>query len=221
MKNVDESSDLIIAKLLEMGFDYTKVMEAVDVVGPCLADSIEFILKGSNDDGISNKVSNLHVTNPMGSLDSSSLLKTRLKQSSIKDLLQSSHNTRKRGSCSSSSSSYSLLKEKAFLPHSNHKLTPSPQRDQQDEHDLCSHKHAEKMESSILENERCQYQQHSERISLNDQECLWDWEQKISCILQKHFRFSCLKGFQKDALKAWLAHRDCLVLAATGSGILP
>jgi Werner syndrome ATP-dependent helicase len=43
---------------------------------------------------------------------------------------------------------------------------------------------------------------------------------KISAVLQKHFGFSCVKGFQKEALDAWFAHKDCLVLAATGSGSL-
>jgi Werner syndrome ATP-dependent helicase len=41
---------------------------------------------------------------------------------------------------------------------------------------------------------------------------------KISAVLQKHFGFSCVKGFQKEALDAWFANKDCLVLAATGSG---
>ncbi|CAL4917369.1 unnamed protein product [Urochloa decumbens] len=41
---------------------------------------------------------------------------------------------------------------------------------------------------------------------------------KISAVLQKHFGFSSLKGFQMEVLNAWFAHKDCLVLAATGSG---
>jgi len=41
---------------------------------------------------------------------------------------------------------------------------------------------------------------------------------KITAVLQKHFGFSSLKGFQMEALDAWFAHKDCLVLAATGSG---
>jgi len=41
---------------------------------------------------------------------------------------------------------------------------------------------------------------------------------RISAVLQKHFGFSCLKAFQKEVLDAWSAHRDCIVLAATGSG---
>ncbi|GAA0168883.1 DNA helicase [Lithospermum erythrorhizon] len=45
-----------------------------------------------------------------------------------------------------------------------------------------------------------------------------DWEEKVKRILNKHFGYSALKSFQKEALEAWLAHKDCLVLAATGSG---
>ncbi|KAE9459004.1 hypothetical protein C3L33_09110, partial [Rhododendron williamsianum] len=44
------------------------------------------------------------------------------------------------------------------------------------------------------------------------------WEQKVKNLLLKHFGFSSLRSFQKDAVAAWLAQRDCLVLAATGSG---
>lgn len=46
-----------------------------------------------------------------------------------------------------------------------------------------------------------------------------DWDQKADRLLQKHFGYSGLKSFQKEALGAWVAHQDCLVLAATGSGI--
>lgn len=45
-----------------------------------------------------------------------------------------------------------------------------------------------------------------------------DWEQKVNCLLQKQFGYLSLKGFQREALTAWLARQDCLVLAATGSG---
>ncbi|WMV12005.1 hypothetical protein MTR67_005390 [Solanum verrucosum] len=45
-----------------------------------------------------------------------------------------------------------------------------------------------------------------------------DWQKKVKNLLQKHFGFSLLKDFQKEALEAWLSHQDCPVLAATGSG---
>lgn len=45
-----------------------------------------------------------------------------------------------------------------------------------------------------------------------------DWEERANRVLQERFGCSSLKGFQKEALAAWAAHQDCLVLAATGSG---
>ncbi|KAM7278194.1 hypothetical protein ACFE04_005328 [Oxalis oulophora] len=45
-----------------------------------------------------------------------------------------------------------------------------------------------------------------------------DWEEKAKELLRKHFGFSELKNFQKEALAVWFDNQDCLVLAATGSG---
>jgi Werner syndrome ATP-dependent helicase len=47
-----------------------------------------------------------------------------------------------------------------------------------------------------------------------------DWEERANRVLQERFGYSSLKSFQKEALAAWAAHQDCLVLAATGSGIV-
>ncbi|KAL5196114.1 ATP-dependent DNA helicase Q-like SIM [Glycine soja] len=58
----------------------------------------------------------------------------------------------------------------------------------------------------------------SEPFEAQDLDIAYDWEQRVSLLMQKHFGFSSLKTFQKEALSAWLAHKDCLVLAATGSG---
>lgn len=48
---------------------------------------------------------------------------------------------------------------------------------------------------------------------------LLDWEKKLNRLLKKHFGYPFLKKFQKEALEAWLNNQDCLVLAATGSGM--
>ncbi|KAF5813593.1 putative DNA helicase [Helianthus annuus] len=45
-----------------------------------------------------------------------------------------------------------------------------------------------------------------------------DWEVRANMLLQKHFGYPLLKRFQREALGAWIAQKDCLVLAATGSG---
>ncbi|KAK9076927.1 hypothetical protein SSX86_005262 [Deinandra increscens subsp. villosa] len=45
-----------------------------------------------------------------------------------------------------------------------------------------------------------------------------DWEVRANMLLQQHFGYPSLKSFQIEALGAWIANKDCLVLAATGSG---
>ncbi|XP_013643924.1 ATP-dependent DNA helicase Q-like SIM isoform X3 [Brassica napus] len=44
------------------------------------------------------------------------------------------------------------------------------------------------------------------------------WEKRVDSILRIRFGISSLKSFQREALSTWVAHKDCLVLAATGSG---
>ncbi|CAF2089323.1 unnamed protein product [Brassica napus] len=44
------------------------------------------------------------------------------------------------------------------------------------------------------------------------------WEKRVNSILRNRFGISSLKSFQREALSTWVAHKDCLVLAATGSG---
>ncbi|KAG8390992.1 hypothetical protein BUALT_Bualt01G0141700 [Buddleja alternifolia] len=46
----------------------------------------------------------------------------------------------------------------------------------------------------------------------------FDWEEKVNNLIQKHFGYPSMKGFQKEVLAAWIKNQDCLVLAATGSG---
>lgn len=48
-----------------------------------------------------------------------------------------------------------------------------------------------------------------------------EWEVRANVALRKHFGHKCLKDFQREALEAWIAKRDCFILAATGSGTLP
>ncbi|CAN1355883.1 ATP-dependent DNA helicase Q-like SIM [Linum perenne] len=45
-----------------------------------------------------------------------------------------------------------------------------------------------------------------------------DWEERAESLLRKHFGYQSLKSFQKEALAAWVANQDSLILAATGSG---
>ncbi|XP_042462877.1 ATP-dependent DNA helicase Q-like SIM isoform X3 [Zingiber officinale] len=140
----------------------------------------------------------------------------RRKQSSIKDHLHPLHRIKGNVSSNSSfSSTYgrSSLKCKELDQQdiSNIDTTlkvdfPSEYSQQVTENGVNS--------TALVSQEKCNSQSHS----LHNQEVKLEWEQKVGDILHKHFGFSSLKGFQKKALDAWLANRDCLVLAATGSG---
>ncbi|CAN6468829.1 unnamed protein product [Victoria cruziana] len=56
------------------------------------------------------------------------------------------------------------------------------------------------------------------RCSEECQAVEFNWEERANVLLRRHFGIPALKGFQKEALQAWVSNRDCLVLAATGSG---
>lgn len=105
--------------------------------------------------------------------------------------------------------------EKASNAYTNIKLEPITESSQQDSR---AHAHSIKLEVPSQEIGTFRSQEISQ-CSSTSQEIDLDWERKVHGILQKHFGFSSLKSFQKEAMRAWLAHRDCLVLAATGSGI--
>lgn len=84
---------------------------------------------------------------------------------------------------------------------------------------------AEKKKNVVVvdddDDEEEEYKKHLPQMEFDiDSDITSDWEQRASTLLQKHFGFSSLKSFQKEALSAWFAHRDCLVLAATGSGFV-
>ncbi|XP_042516618.1 ATP-dependent DNA helicase Q-like SIM [Macadamia integrifolia] len=199
MDGNDVSADHVIAELIEMGFEYSLIMEAIGAVGPSLNNAIEFILNGSNgNSGNQSKVSENSTSNGHTSgksVMSTSHARCRTRQPSIMEHLQSSgrHKRRKTHGASSLSISVSEMfkhveEQKAPLPYTDHDLGP-----------------ASKLPMTPV-------------YRPEDHVCGSDWEQRVNNALIKHFGFSCLKIFQKEALEAWLAHQDCLVLAATGSG---
>ncbi|XP_047042613.1 ATP-dependent DNA helicase Q-like SIM [Lolium rigidum] len=179
----DVSADHVIAELLEMGFEFDKISEAIGVVGPCRADVVEFMLNGSG--GEQRKPSggsqrrrpdrSARLANPRG----------KFKQSSITDHIAATTGSKTVSCGGEPSTSYSCLPA-SIGPEATaavcSKSKPEPQ--------------------FLLVNSRGEF----------------DRTGKIRAVLQKHFGFSCVKGFQKEALDAWFAHKDCLVLAATGSG---
>ncbi|XP_042457534.1 ATP-dependent DNA helicase Q-like SIM isoform X5 [Zingiber officinale] len=218
MDGGEVSADYIIAKLIDMGFEFSKASEAVELVGPSLDRAVEFILSGSSK---SDNKGNLQALSSSRSqiFDQGyapSYTSNRRKQSSIKDHLHPLHRIKGNVSSNSSfSSTYgrSSLKCKELDQQdiSNIDTTlkvdfPSEYSQQVTENGVNS--------TALVSQEKCNSQSHS----LHNQEVKLEWEQKVGDILHKHFGFSSLKGFQKKALDAWLANRDCLVLAATGSG---
>ncbi|KAJ0976255.1 hypothetical protein J5N97_018220 [Dioscorea zingiberensis] len=181
--NGDVSADHVIAELIDMGFEFDKAVKAIEVVGPCLDDALEFILNGSCDRA---RAQDCSTRRPR------TLGLRRLKQSNITDHVLPNNRTNEnlsRGSCDASSSKHMRIQDE-FKP----------------------------AESTLISQEGNAGQ--SGLCNLQSRDVELRWEQKVCRLLQKHFGFSSLKGFQKEALEAWLANRDCLVLAATGSGIL-
>ncbi|KAJ4967890.1 hypothetical protein NE237_014591 [Protea cynaroides] len=199
MERNDVSADRVIAELIEMGFEYSSVMGAIEAVGPSINNAIEFMLNGSNgnsrtqSNGSDISTSNGHNSGKTAMSTPYAMCRTR--QSSIMEHLPSSDGLKRRkthgasGVSISGSETLKLVEEqKASLQYTDHDLGP-----------------ASKLPITPA------YMPEDQVIGL-------DWEQRVNNILRKDFGFSCLKSFQKEALEAWLAKQDCLVLAATGSG---
>nr|CAD1827488.1 unnamed protein product [Ananas comosus var. bracteatus] len=194
----DVSADLLFSELIDMGFDFDKVIKAIEAVGPCRDDALEFILNGSCD---SNKDQNWQVSDqftcstsqayPLGKSLTSTQPHQRLKQSSIKEHLPKYSGTRRNISYGDSGNSLSQTKR---LRSAN----------------LCGQK--------VIDIDPGLESGTSQLCSFESREAEMDWDKEVGSVLQNHFGFSSLKGFQKEALDAWFAHKDCLVLAATGSG---
>lgn len=79
---------------------------------------------------------------------------------------------------------------------------------------------------STVQEDKCGVSSVNDKPEIHALQCseeldvMSDWEQRANILLRKHFGYKSLKNFQKEALSAWVAHMDCLVLAATGSGIV-
>ncbi|XP_061338027.1 ATP-dependent DNA helicase Q-like SIM [Gastrolobium bilobum] len=148
--NNNISSDQVIAEMVERGFEYSNILEAIKVKGPSITSAEEHILNRTSSEA---ETSTTHISKILA------------------------HNGKP-------------LKKRA-LPLSR----------------------------QVRKSKRLKHFQSTDKITMNkDLDIESDWEQRASNLLQKHFGFSSLKNFQKEALAAWVAHRDCLVLAATGSG---
>ncbi|XVE63048.1 hypothetical protein DITRI_Ditri06bG0168500 [Diplodiscus trichospermus] len=184
------SSDQVIEKLIEMGFENSDAIEAVNAVGPSVDEAVEYVLNGCRRNTLSASTGSQSSSRDGKSLSKRSM--SKMKQSTICDHFQStSKPKRSRGN--------DLPDPFVFRSQ----VLPSPVEEQQGP---CSFNQLE----TVLEPLQvcC-----SEELNIGS-----NWEPKVNSLLRKHFGYSSLKRFQKEALATWLAHQDSLVLAATGSG---
>lgn len=191
------SSDHVIAKLIEMGFGNSTVIEAVQAVGPSFDDAVEYILNSCNRNSgrvtRSSKcsLSNVKVLGKRALSSSSPSGKSR--QSSILEHFQSPGRP-KRSRTDAVANASSVSRCEVFPTN----VEPLP----------CESSY----NRNLLEPVTVYCPQELDVGS--------NWEQKVNSLLQKHFGYFSLKNFQREALSAWLDHQDCLVLSATGSGTI-
>lgn len=194
--------DEVIAKLIEMGFENSDITEAVETVGPSFNDAIEYILNGSvrNSKGKSSSCSSKCATKNGKILGKRTLLSAsslgQMRQSSLLDHFQSG-NRQKRGK-------RNVVDDVSV---SGSVVSPSVVEEQNESYPGMD----------------CNLKTESDSLAVSCPKEVHigsDWEVKVNSLLKKHFGLPSLKNFQKEALSAWLAHQDCLVLSATGSGII-
>lgn len=188
MDSIDKSSEQVIAEMVEMGFEYSKILEAIKVVGPSIPSVVDHIFNNSSTESSTSHTSTLPQRNG----------KKPFKKPAF-------------------SSSFQIPKSKTIDHYfqSSRKVTERKNNfvivDDDNDNDVEEHRERLPQIGVDLEPNVAQDL---------DTATASDWEQKASILLQKHFGFSSLKSFQKEALSSWIAHRDCLVLAATGSGFV-
>ncbi|KAG9444777.1 hypothetical protein H6P81_016117 [Aristolochia fimbriata] len=208
MDDVNVSLDNVIAALVDMGFEISKAVEATKLVGPFLQDALDFILNGCANSAAVNKTDSDYGfldrslssngcsssgASILGKRSFSALPENRGKQSTITKQL------------------HSLDRQKKYKQDS----VPSVPQSKVSEASLQRLTH--KKEPMVEQLHVVQGEEYFPLCGANG-EIGTDWEEKTHTILRKYFGISSLKGFQREAIEAWLANRDCLVLAATGSG---
>ncbi|XP_074335305.1 ATP-dependent DNA helicase Q-like SIM isoform X2 [Apium graveolens] len=156
---MDESGvklDKVIAELVDMGFRFSRIIEAVNAVGPSVDAAIDYIFNDSRDNEIV--------------------------ESRSSDSLTEKENGKRGSSLLNPSRPMKQLKLSEVIKTADTEL--------------------------VNRSSNC----------IEEEDIAQDWELRVANLMLKHFGFSSLKSFQKEALAAWIAHQDCLVLAATGSG---
>ncbi|KAG5541525.1 hypothetical protein RHGRI_021380 [Rhododendron griersonianum] len=194
------SSDQVFAELIGMGFEFSDVAEAVKAVGPSVETAVEYILNGSHRNStVASTSSKLPISNvkALGKRTlSTSCSSYRMRQSTIKEHLQSAGRPKR-----------SKTDNVSDVSVSGSQLLLEPLRESDEP------LHAVESNLKIEQETILQRSPGQEELDIGP-----GWEQKVKNLLLKHFGFSSLRSFQKDAVATWLAQRDCLVLAATGSG---
>lgn len=194
------ASDLVIAELIGMGFQISEVTEAIKEVGPSLNNAIEFILNACNKN---------HDGNSDGSRCSSGSKKAM----------------RKRDLSATGKKSVGRMRQLSIMDHLQYAGRPKISKTS-----LESDASVSRTKVLPTDGDGCEsippiysHQGIVPGLSVNSSYSLEedvgsDWELRANTLLQKHFGYPSIKRFQKEALAAWIAHKDCLVLAATGSG---
>lgn len=194
----DVLSDQVIKKLIEMGFENSDATEAVNAVGPSVDDAVEYVLNGCCRNTLGASTGSQCSSRDEESVSKRAMplsqSKGKMKQSRIWDHFQStSKPKRSRGNDVPD----------AFVSKSQG--LPSPVKEHKGPFPSINNQ----LETVVQPLQAC----CSEELDIGS-----NWEPKVNSVLRKHFGYSSLKSFQKEALAAWIAHEDCLVLAATGSG---
>lgn len=193
------SSDQVIAEMLEMGFEYSNIVEAIKIVGPSITSAVDHIFNGAG---------GATTTTSFQAPSTSTAHTSKFHANNGKSL--------KRRPLPS----FRQVRQSRILDHfqsTDDKVTECKNNDLAVDA-TCTVEEEHKEPSSVVKADPIVLSGSLVAGSPEDLDIASDWEKKVSIILQKHFGFSSLKSFQKKALSAWVAHKDCLVLAATGSG---
>ncbi|KAL6840962.1 hypothetical protein ACP4OV_029222 [Aristida adscensionis] len=195
----DVSADGLIAELLDMGFEFDAVTAAIGAVGPRRAEVLDLVLGGS-DAAPAGRGTAARRGRPCAAASSGARPQPARRGAKL-------GNGNPRGRLRQSSITDLLAspdgrgKEPGGGASTSFPCSVAPGDPRVPVGlDTCSRPGPESQ--SLVQNPRGAFDQRGE----------------IGAVLQKHFGFSCLKGFQMEALDAWFAHKDSLVLAATGSG---
>eukprot|EP00249_Psilotum_nudum_P023290 c28820_g2_i5 orf=214-2778(+) len=216
-----------IAQLLDMGFEMSAVLQAVEIVADeSVAEAVEFLL-GDNRKRLSRDAEVLEKGRPWCDSDSLSLgvvaqVNTRCFVSKcekeaelvVTDAVTRAGNETQGAECGDivGHATLELLKrQRKYLPwlSKNHKedALATPHKLPAHSRRLCSESHC-----------ASDRQYGKNNFNVKGTALGSDLERQAQATVQRYFGYGKLKDFQLEALKAWAAQQDCFVLAATGSG---